>query len=140
MQKGRAVDRTETHKARAFSATTGDVSRVQWDDQPGGKKIMIERENYQAVREYLKYESEVLQHDPITVTPTRSRLYHLLRWADENEIHSGPQIRPVFPRYMATSGMSATGVKRLCQYARAFFLWLRTNEPRQQSHITPAWI
>lgn len=101
---------------------------------------MIERENYLAVREYLKFESEVLQHDPMTVTRTRSRLYHLLRWAGETKFESAPKIRPVFPRYIATAGQSAIGSKRLCQYARAFFLWLRTNDPRKYADITPAWI
>jgi site-specific recombinase XerC len=139
VQKGRADDRTEAHSARQVCATASGVPRVQGHDQQRGQE-MIERENYQAVRDYLKYESEVLQHDPMTVTRTRSRLYHLLRWADETKFTSAPKIRPVFPRYMATTGMSATGVKRLCQYARTFFLWLRTNEPRKYADITPAWI
>ena len=109
---------------------------------------MINRGNFHLVKEYLQYHTEVLLRDPETINRKRLWLRHLLRWADEHLLSEAPHIRPVFPRYLATgkradksaSPLTAIGVERGCQEARAFFNWARVTYPRQYPAITPAWI
>ncbi|HEY4689650.1 MAG TPA: site-specific integrase [Anaerolineae bacterium] len=109
---------------------------------------MIERDNYLLVKEYLAYQAEVLLRDPETVNRKRLWLRHILRWADNKPFHEAPGVRPVFPRYLATAqraessgkALTAVGVERGCQEARAFFEWIGRTYPRQHRAITPTWI
>ena len=107
---------------------------------------MIDHDNYLAVKEYLRYQAEVLQCDPLTVSNHWSWLKHLLCWADEVQFDKSPTLRPVYPRYLLSvqrpngTALAAVGVRRACLYARMFFDWLHLNHARTHPNISPAWI
>ncbi len=108
---------------------------------------MIDRGNYLAVKEFLAFQADVMQRDPLTVRNDETWLKHLLQWLDDRAIKDAPDIRPVFPRYMLTVHHRQTGapfsarfIKRVCEMARAFFGWLVQTYPKRYATITAAWI
>ena len=107
---------------------------------------MINRENYFAVREYLRYQADVLQRDSLTIYNYRVWLKHLLCWADDLHFDKASTIRPVYPRFLLAvrrpddSPLTSKGVKRACLDARMFFEWLLLNHGRRYPSLTPVWI
>jgi integrase len=108
---------------------------------------MIERENYLAVKAFLRFQGEVMQRDPATILTERGWLKHLLRWADDRLLTDAAKIRPVFPQYLLTVNrgdghggrLSALGVESGCEYARMFFEWARLSLKAYRK-IDPLWI
>ena len=107
---------------------------------------MINRDNCVAVMGFLRYQEEVLQHDPRTVDRNRLWLKHLLRWADAEAFINAPNIRHIYPRHLLTvrhgsqdKALGPTGVRRACQMARAFFKWLEIRR-RKYTNLTLEWI
>ena len=109
---------------------------------------MIHRDNYHAVKDYLKYQSEVLQRDLESIKRKWLWLRHLLIWADDHPLTQAAGIRPVYPRYLVTAKSGAKGdkplatigVTRCCQEARSFFHWARQTDQRQYRDVTAAWV
>src|SRR6476620_12787621 len=107
---------------------------------------MINRENYLAVKEYLRHQAEVLQRDALTTHNHWGWLKHVLRWADDKLFGEAPRMRPVYPRYLLTvkrsnrKSLTADGLQRACLNARLFFTWLRQTYPRRHRELTPAWV
>src|SRR5437762_4832982 len=106
---------------------------------------MINRDNYAAVKAFLRYQSEVYQREPETVERLWGWLKHLLRWADERPLSEAPKIRPVFPRYMADyrsdgEPLHANGIKRACTDARMLFRWLAELQPKKFAALNDVWI
>jgi integrase len=107
---------------------------------------MINRDNYLRVREYLKYQTEVLQRDILTVETHRGWLKHLLRWADSLPFADVSRIRPIYPQYLLKVSSShgkplgIMGLKRGCLDARMFFQWLLMKYARLFPKLDAAWI
>src|SRR3989304_1560333 len=145
-----AVGAAQARQAGQVYFATSTLPDLRHNSQPRreGQETMIERDNYLLVKEYLAYQAEVLLRDPETVNRKRLWLRHILRWADNKPFHEAPGVRPVFPRYLATAqraessgkALTAVGVERGCQEARAFFEWIGRTYPRQHRAITPTWI
>lgn len=102
--------------------------------------MVIVRSNYLAMRAYLQYQADVLQRDAQTVERKEKYLKHVVRWADDRPLEGAPDIRPVFPRYLAMQGMTAHALRRTCMEARAFFAWLRQEDPSRFRRLTDRWI
>ncbi len=107
---------------------------------------MINHDNYKAMCEYLRYETEVFMLDDATLERHESMLKHVLRWLDDMPLNDAPRQRPVLAVYLQKAGgadgkeLSEIGIKRICRQARNFFTQLLINYPRQYHSITPAWI
>ncbi len=99
---------------------------------------LINRSNYQAVKQFIEYQREVMQRDSDTLSVIFKRLKHLLRWAKGRAFIEAHSIRPVFPQHLLSArtvnpvtGKAATlekaGLRQTCLYARMFFNWLRDH-------------
>jgi len=107
---------------------------------------MIDRGNWKAVRDYLKYRGEVDQISPKSVRLEESRLRQLLEWADKDSFSKAPAIRPAFPRHVVKARHSGQGetlspmyVSHVIGTAHAFFRWLPRHK-RGYSAITSGWL
>jgi len=108
---------------------------------------MINRSNYQEVKRYLQYLSEVRQNSPKTVRKRWGQLRHLLEWADERPLTDAPSIRPAFPQYLLTARndgqderLAFEGMKAACGTAKRFFSWARMEDSRAYRAVTLSWI
>lgn len=108
---------------------------------------MINRSNYLLVRRYLDYLAEVKQNDAATIKRRRIQFRHLLEWADESPFCDVPDIRPTFPRYLAThrndghtEPLAVSTVTRTLSAVQEFFIWLKMASPSQYRKLTDMWI
>lgn len=108
---------------------------------------MINRSNYQEVKRYLKYLSEVRQNSQKTVRKRWGQLRHLLEWADERPFTDAPSIRPAFPKYLLTARndgqderLAFEGMKATCGTAKRFFSWARMEDAGAYRALTLSWI
>lgn len=107
---------------------------------------MINRENWQDVREYLAYLRKI-GRDELTVRRVRTCLRHLIEWADKEPLGRARHLDPAFPAYLATARndlktktLGAVSLKKICEYARKFFIWIRGEHPLNYRQVTPSWI
>ena len=113
---------------------------------------MINRENYLLMCAYKKYLLDVQQLDDGTLRMYWQGLKHLLQWADYHTFKYSHKIMPAFPEYLLTArnvrhtndkdtGKQLTPkyMKKVLGEARAFFKWLRMNEPGYNI-VTEGWI
>ena len=107
---------------------------------------MIDRGNWRAVRDYLKYRAEVDQISSKSVRLEESRLRQLLEWADNELFSRAPAIRPAFPQYVIRARHSGEGetlspmyVSHVIGTAHAFFRWLSRHK-RGYCAITSGWL
>lgn len=96
---------------------------------------MINRGNWQAVKQYLKYRSEVDQVSDKTVRLEKTWLRHLMIWADSNPFNNAPRIRPTFPQYVISGRLdgskevfSQVYIDKVIGTAKRFFDWLSKHK------------
>lgn len=91
---------------------------------------LLSRRNWRDTRAYLAHCADVLHAAEGSVRLYRTALDHLLRWATEIPFSKAPDIRPVFPRYLADQGeLSGNYQSKLLEICRAFFAWARGCYP-----------
>src|SRR5271157_1882680 len=107
---------------------------------------MINRDNWKAVNEYLKYRLEVDQISEKSQRLEESRLRQLLEWADSRPFTNAPALRPVFPEYLIrhriatkSEALSAVYVTHVIATSHSFFRWLPKHK-RGYGSITQAWL
>jgi len=108
---------------------------------------MINRDNYHDVGRYQKYNAQIKQNTAQTVKRKRSRLRHLLEWADETPLSKADTIRPTFPPYLTTvrndgrsRPLAPSTIKGICETAQGFFHWAKAEHSRRYRSITMNWI
>lgn len=107
---------------------------------------MINRENWKDVQEYLNHVRRI-GRDLDTVKKIQTCLNHLLEWADETPFHQVKNFEPAFPTYLLTSRrdgkdkiLSAASLKKICEYTRLFFVYIRDVHSTRYKNITLSWI
>lgn len=91
---------------------------------------LISRKNWTDCRRYLEYHDEVLHSSPDSVRIYRTALDHWLRWATDVPFLKCPELRPVFPRYLAdVGGMSVGYQAKTLEIVRAFLEWAQDRFP-----------
>lgn len=91
---------------------------------------LISRKNWADCRRYLEYHTEVWHSSADTVRIYRTALDHLLRWATDTPFAKAPDLRPVFPRYLAELGGVSVGYQaKTLEIARGFLEWVQERFP-----------
>jgi site-specific recombinase XerD len=108
---------------------------------------MINRDNWKDVNEYLDHIRRI-GRDEETVNRVRTYLRYLLYWADSAPFTKVKDRDPSFPVYLTKHRfdgrtdkmLSATTLKKTCEYVRLFFGYIKGNYPIRYKMITQAWI
>lgn len=102
---------------------------------------MINRQNYQDVKAFLRYQERVLQNSAKTIKRNRAHLRHLLEWCDATAF---PRARllttPTFPAYLSALELAAGTIKHGLSISKAFFRFARVEWARRYKPITQTWI
>lgn len=101
---------------------------------------MIHRPNYEMYRQYLKYLTDLGQHDPKSIQVKASRLKWVLRWLDDQPLERSPAVRPTLPVYLAGIKDNPAHFHYVLVDARLFYRWLAQTEPRRFRVINELWI
>jgi integrase len=108
---------------------------------------MINRNNYCAAKEYLRFLDDVHQLDPRSIERYWFYLKYVLIWADAVSIGEVTAIRPTFATFLSTTRrdgdvgtLAPTTLKKVIQTVKRFFTWLKLTYPREYRSLTPAWI
>ncbi len=108
---------------------------------------VINRNNYRAVKAFLKHQAEVKQSSDLTIIRYYASLRHLLRWADDTPLARAPKIRPVYPQHLLTLKQARAGkspskavLRRECQVVRQLFHWLTKAYSGEYRQLDPLWI
>ncbi len=108
---------------------------------------MINRRNYQLVREHLTYIRDVYQVSEDSIYRYWSFLRHLLLWADEVFLGQSPNIRPTFSAYITSlhgrrgePALAPVSQKKITQDARRFFHWAKARFPKDFYELPVSWI
>jgi hypothetical protein len=104
---------------------------------------LINRENWLDTKEYLLHYQR-LGKDPATVLKIRGVLRYLLEWADETPFPRARSIDPSFQSFLMTAHleggrpgrMAAATMKKICDYTRRFFEWVRGEHLNRYRLIT----
>jgi integrase len=106
---------------------------------------MINRKNWKFVKKYLVYRKDVDQLVQESLRLEESRLYHLLRWADDQYFSKAPKIRPTFPKYLLSARidgenmLSPIYIQKMIRTAYNFFRWLKVNNSDFEK-INQSWL
>lgn len=108
---------------------------------------MIDRQNWSDVKEYLEHCARIGRNEK-TVLKIRGAMRYLLEWADETPFPKARSIDPSFQTYLLTArlkggrpgNMSAATTKKICDYARLFMEWIRSEHLVRYKTITTSWI
>lgn len=108
---------------------------------------MIDRQNWMDTREYVTQYAK-MGKDPATVLKLRGALRYLLEWADSTPFPKARSIDPSFQTYLLTARlgggrpgrMSAATTKKICEYARHFFEYIRGEHLVRYKLLTTSWI
>ncbi len=108
---------------------------------------MISRQNWLDTKEYVGLYAK-LGKSPSTVLRLRGILRYLLEWADDTPLANARSIDPSFQVYLLTARMefgrpgrmSAATSKKICDYTRRFFEWIRSEHLQRYKLITRSWI
>ena len=97
---------------------------------------MINRGNWKFVKTYLVYRQDVDQLVKESLRLEESRLYHLLRWADDQHFSKAPKIRPTFPKYLLSARIDGNDMlspiyiqKSMLEYFRLLSVTLSAGIP-----------
>ncbi len=104
---------------------------------------MINRNNWQLVKKYLKYRKEIDQVSRKTIGLEETWLRHTLEWLDERPIEKAPKIRPVFSEYVLSrkeSKYSSEYLRKLVSANKRFIEWVSINRAGYRHKLSPAWI
>jgi integrase len=121
-------------------STLRESSAPVQERAPGGAMkrratALVHRRNYQDVRVYLAFCRDVRQNDERSVSLARVALDHLLAWASDCPFGRVPELRPVFPAYLAERDVSAGYVDKLLSICRNFFAWARDQYPERYAEV-----
>jgi len=100
--------------------------------------IMINRENWKAIRAYLEYRREVDLISSASISLEKTWLAHLLTWADEKHFSMSPGFRPSFPASMRSLNLSPVYTAHVVRAARRFFVWVSKHRPGFS--MSAAWL
>jgi integrase len=108
---------------------------------------MINRRNYQLVRDHLAYVRDVYQVSEDSLYRYSSYLRHVLLWADEVFLGQSTGIRPTFSTYVTSlhgrrgePGLAPVSQKKIIQIARRFFHWAKATYPKDFHELPVSWI
>ncbi len=107
---------------------------------------MINRQNWQDVQAFIKYQQEVKQLHQQTSRITWSKLKILLEWAGEKPFNKVTSLKPSFPIYV--EGLkTAKGTQFSSLYlsgifitVQSFFTWIKRENQSRYKAIKPLWI
>ncbi|MBI5945364.1 MAG: site-specific integrase [Chloroflexi bacterium] len=100
---------------------------------------MINRENWKAVNQYLKYRREVDLLSSSSVRLEKTWLRHLLEWADSVGFAQVSRVRPSFPQQLLSLSLSPIYTTHIIRASYRFFSWLVKHQ-RGYSSISAAWM
>jgi integrase len=107
---------------------------------------MINRQNWQLVKNYLAYRVRVDQLTSQSAKVERAYLRYILEWAQETSFLEAPTLEPGLPKFVLTfrldkgaGQLSPVSIKKTLACARRFFSWLIYNQPRYKS-LKIAWV
>lgn len=103
---------------------------------------MVNRKNYQAVKDYLRWKVEVENVKPMTIDHTWSALKMFLIWSDATEITDCDRKRPTFPKWVIehqrSNGHTSTRNQDfIVMVARNFAQWASVHKTKS---INSAWV
>jgi integrase len=108
---------------------------------------LVNRRNYLLVKEFLAYARDITQLDRASLDRYWSYLKHLLLWADDGVLGKLADKRPTFAAHLTSererNGLPALApvtLKKIFQTVKRFFLWAKTNYPRDFHLVPLAWI
>jgi integrase len=104
------------------------------------KVVMINRRNHQYAENFLEFQKEVKQNTRGTLDLYSFHLRTLLIWLDATPLTQSHVIKPAFPVHLDNSSNTEQTNAKICQTARAFFSWLKSEYPLQFSTIKQSWI
>ncbi len=110
------------------------------------ESALINRRNYTETRAYLIFCRDVRQNKVKSVDLARVALDHLLRWATDTSFSHAPEIRSVFPVYLAEQKtpagrkLSPAYIDKLLAITRQFFTWARERRPERYVEVRSDWI
>lgn len=110
-------------------------------------KELLNRENWEAVMEFLEYKEKTDQNAATTVSKLWTIYRHLIEWAGQKALTQAGGIEPSFPVYLLsarndgkTKTLAPTTLKKVCDYARMFFVHMKENHPDKYKSIQYGWI
>ncbi|MBN1182212.1 MAG: tyrosine-type recombinase/integrase [Bacteroidales bacterium] len=107
---------------------------------------MINRGNWQLVKDYLKYREIYDQLSLKSLRLEKTWLHYLLEWADEKPFRDAPKIIPVFPEYVRNqesykgSSFSREYQRKVISCAKSFFLWLTLHKAGYRHKINSIYL
>jgi hypothetical protein len=107
---------------------------------------MVERQNYLLIQAHLRYLQDIYQLSPASLDRYRFYLPHLILWADSRLFRDAHSFRPTFPAYVANlngrsgSPLSQQTQKKIIDVSKRFFVWAKTNDPREFVRLPNDWI
>jgi len=108
---------------------------------------LINRQNYDEVQEFLRYQREIRQNDPQTLELYFRNLEHLMFWAWDKELRQAPAIRPGLIEYLEAlrlppgdKPISAAYFTKMCRVIQQFFKYHRDRHRNAYTHVTADWI
>ena len=108
---------------------------------------MVNRDNYQLVKEFVAYLRDITQIEAASLDRYWSYLKHLLMWADEVPLSQVVDKRPTFAAYLTTARGDAANiafapltVKKIFQMAKRFLQWAKSSYPREFKAVGVGWI
>ncbi len=108
---------------------------------------MVNRTNFLAARNYLRYLDEVNQLNERSIRRYWFYLKYVLLWADETLLCQAAGVRPTFASYLADEclddakePLAPATLKKIIQTAKRFFLWAKMTYPHNYRGLSAAWI
>jgi hypothetical protein len=108
---------------------------------------MINRRNYQLIRNHLAYVRDVYEVSESSLYRYWFYLRHVLLWAGEVFLGKCSGIRPTFPAYVASltgrreaPSLAPVSQKKIIKVARRFFNWAKATYPKDFHELPIGWI
>jgi len=108
---------------------------------------MINRTNWELVKKYLIYRSEVDQVSEKSIRLEETWLKYFLNWLDQKSIDQAPKIRPTYPEYIQSlvtekdgDKLSQVYMRKIISSARRFLQWLIKQKSGYFHKIDQGWL
>ncbi len=96
---------------------------------------LLSRRNYTETRRYLEHCAEVLGNSRGTCDLKRAAMDHLLKWATDIRLTRAPEIRPVYPQYLADLDFSVAYHTKQLSFTRQFFQFAQRHWPDRYERV-----
>jgi len=103
-------------------------------------ELLVRRENYLIVQEYLEYLLNVKNRNSKSVERYRFWLRWLLLWAMEQPLEKADRIKPPFSHYISTLDLAPESQKKVMETVRAFFRWAKMYHDRRFAALPAYWV